>query len=262
MMPTNKMHEAPTPADPQPDIQEHPNNQSEMPQTIHEIHDETVNPTDPIQQAPDDALGTLTNTVSSQAEQIRNLDELVRQLEAELGFVYQHTCTQGVLDDLRDTRLAAYRADASRASTANDISRHKTSIRQLHQQLNDIQRDQALQARRLQELEGQLDALGHQTRQQLQELLDRFRFHPTNRQDPPPAFHPTIYTGLDETRARLDTVDQLLTQHDQSIKYLCKYLRSATGSATSSRQGPIGQYRSNSRAPLERDDPLRHQQDP
>ena len=256
------MHEEPTLPDPQPEIQEYPNNQSETMQPVPELPDEIANPNDPIHQATDDALGTLIQTVSSQAEQLRNLDELARQLEAELGFVYQHTCSRGVLEELQDIKRAAYRADTSRASTTNDISRHKSSIRQLHQQLNDIQRDQALQARRLQELEGRLDALGHQTRQQLQEILDRLRFHPTTRQDPLPTFHPTIYTGLDETRARLDTVDQLLTQHDQSIKYLCKYLRSVTGSATSSRQGPIGQYRSNSRTPLERDDPLQHHQDP
>ena len=261
-MPTNKMHEEQTIPDPQPASQQHPNNQPERMQTASEIPDEIANPNDPIHQTTDDAVKLLIDTVSSQAEKIRTLDQTVSQLEQELAFVYERTCSQSVLEELLDVKRAAYRADSSRASTSNDISRHKGSIRDLHLQLNDIKRDQTLQARRLQELGGRLDALGHQTRQQLQELRDRLRLHTTIPQDPHPTSHTTIYASLDETRTRLDTIDQLLSRHDQSIKYLCRCLRSPTGSATSSRQAPIGQYRSNSRAPLERDDPLQHLQDP
>ena len=114
-----------------------------------------------------------------QQDRIESMNLVIEGMQTLVDNIYKKTCTHAILQNLHDMQNAAYRADATRASLENGLSRHTSSIRQILQKITEIQREQAAQNSRFIDMESRLDALNHQ----MEMIKEHIRTQPLRRRD-------------------------------------------------------------------------------
>ncbi|CAE6915123.1 unnamed protein product [Symbiodinium natans] len=143
-----------------------PEDRSTSPPTTGDAPDAQVNPQEVVQQpSPDpqtrddideprkaeqgEGIEALEHIIGLRNDRLVSMNSMMAELNELVSYIYKHTCSNAILQGHQDVRLAALRADSARSTMDNMVQGHTSSIRQIHQKITEIQREQAAQTSRL-----------------------------------------------------------------------------------------------------------------
>ena len=136
---------------------------------------------EPRQADQGEGIEALRHIIGLQTDRVVSMNKTIDELNNLVEYIYKHTCTNAILQSHHDVRLAALRADSTRATVDNMIQRHTHSIRQIHQKMTELQREQAAQTSRIIEVESRLDALVYM----LETVKDKLQQLPMQQREDP-----------------------------------------------------------------------------
>ncbi|CAE7033515.1 unnamed protein product [Symbiodinium natans] len=202
---------------------------------------------EPRQATQGKGLEAVQHILALQHDRIVAMSGRLEELENTIQYIYKNTSTNAILQERHDVRVAALRADSTRATTDNMIQRHTHTLRQINQKIAEIQREQNTQTQRIIDVESRLDAITYT----MEAMKDKLQQHSTQQREDPHTSKSFLVDSIEYARVRIDKVEDQLQKHGQTITYMYNYFKPGTRTSTSSDATPVGQYRSKSRTPYD-----------